>query len=160
MDFFSNSKPELIDPSIQKQIDKIIKKGGNKKTPSEKISTKIIDFYKTYISQYKFCVFIIVVVVIFLIYRYYSNKTSKSKEQKKNIQNIQNEKIYDDIYNDIMRTEVQNKTPDKIPDQISVIKNDTTIINNHKLDSDTDTSNTSEKLNIQSIYQYDDLYNF
>lgn len=155
MDYFSNSKPELVVPSIQKTINKIVKSGGNKQTISEKISNNTLYFYNTYISKYKFYILVIICVCVFLIYRYYITKNNKikmynkykkeRKERKKRKENI--EKIEKNIENKeelIIQKQPHNISED-VTSQISYESE-----NIHNGDEE-----------FQQIYPYDDeLYSF
>lgn len=85
MDFFSNSKPDLVGPKVKKSVFKIIKMGGNvNSTISDKISSIFESLYKDYISEYKLIFVIIVFIIIFLLYRYYNKeKADKIKKEEK-----------------------------------------------------------------------------
>lgn len=102
MDFFSNSKPDLVGPKVKKSVFKIIKTGGTiNATISDKISSLIESIYKDYISEYKLIVVIMVVIVIFLLYRYYSkDKTAKVKQEEKEKFSPEEERIINQIMNE------------------------------------------------------------
>lgn len=115
MDYFSNSKPNLIAPAIQSTIKKVIKKGGDKKTISEKISNNAVDLYNKYISKHKFYIIIIACVIAFLVYRYYKNK---KKENKKNDEkNIIIDNEHEENYN-FPELEEKIEQPDIRPTKI------------------------------------------
>lgn len=144
MEYFSNSKPDLIVPSIHKTVNKIIKKGANRQTISEKISNNTVQFYKTYISKYKFYILVIICVCAFLIYRYYINKSKKDKELK------ELKKIKD------MKLKLQEPEP-IIPNTIDV--SDDKILDD-KISYESDNVSNDSSQDFQQTYQYDDLYSF
>ena len=94
MSFFSNTRPNLIGNDIKRTVNKIMKKQSNNTTISDKISFRLGEFYKNYIEENKFYVFIFFIIIIFLIYRYY-NRSGK----KENYSNQDYEKLKDIIYN-------------------------------------------------------------
>lgn len=101
MDFFSKTKPNLIDPKMKKTVYKIIKKNPLNYTISEKISEMMNKFYKSYIKQNLFFILVILAIVIFLVYRYY-----KKKENDKNNENFQYE-FDEDAY---LMNDINNQT--------------------------------------------------
>ena len=96
MDFYSNSKPDLIGPKVKKSVYKIIKKNTGGAIISDKISDVLMIFYKNYISPNMFTVVIFVVVIIFLLYRYYNKGTNNDEEKFTQAES----NIIDEIFND------------------------------------------------------------
>lgn len=96
MDFYSNSKPDLVGPMVKKSVYKIMKKEIDNNTISDRISKLLTDFYKDYIKEYKLIVFLIIIFVVFLLYRYYNKE---EKEEVKEKFTKEEQKIIDEIFN-------------------------------------------------------------
>jgi len=80
MDFFSNSKPNLLSSRVNKNINKIVKVDiPINKTVSEIISDNISFLYKNYLLQNKFTSIVIFFFILFLIYRF-CNKNNQIHE--------------------------------------------------------------------------------
>lgn len=116
MDFFSNSKPDLVGPKVKKSVFKIIKNGGSDNaTISDKISSMLESIYKDYISENKLIFSLLVLTVIFLLYRYYS-KGRKSDEDR--VPNDEKEKFSPEekkIINEIMNEQTSHLKYDEQP---------------------------------------------
>lgn len=95
MDFYSNSKPNLIGPKVKNSVNDIVNKNTNNSTISDTISSMLTYFYKNYISDNKFVFITFIIFAIFLLYRYY-NKESKDVENFTEDE----QKIIDEIFND------------------------------------------------------------
>jgi hypothetical protein len=81
MEFYSNSRPNLIGSKMKKTVNKIVKDQSYNGTVSDKISHQISILYKEYVEDNKLVVFILLAIIIFLLYRYYNrrepNKTTE-----------------------------------------------------------------------------------
>ncbi len=100
MEFFSNSKPDLVGPKVRKSVYKIMKTDIDNATISDRISSMITNFYKDYISEHKLLFFFAVSIIVFLLYRYYTKeklKTQVNKEETKEKFTVEEQKIIDDI---------------------------------------------------------------
>jgi hypothetical protein len=102
MEFYSNSKPDLVGPKIKKTVYNIMKKKSTDSTISDKISNIMSTFYKNYIEQNKLITFFMIISIIFLIYRYYTNKkngSNKSNEEYINIRKHDEQNVFNEILN-------------------------------------------------------------
>jgi hypothetical protein len=81
MDFYSDSKPDLIGPKVKKAVYKITKTDVDNATISDKISNMMVEFYREYIAEHKFMFLFAIVIIIFLLYRYYNKKRNSKKEE-------------------------------------------------------------------------------
>ncbi len=96
MEFYSRSKPNLINNDIKKKVYNIIKKKTTSKyTISEKISNLMSYMYKHFIQENRGIVILIVIISLFLVYRYYNKSPRK--------ENYVNSTVLDDITNTITR---------------------------------------------------------
>jgi len=86
MEFYSRSKPNLINNDIKRKVYKIIKKKSiSKYTISEKISNLMSYMYKHYIQENKGLVIIIVIIILFLVYRYYNKSSITERYSNANV---------------------------------------------------------------------------
>jgi hypothetical protein len=99
MEFFSNSKPDLVGPKVRKSVYNIMKTDVTNATISDKISLMLTDFYKDYISENKTIFIIVVLIVLFLLYRYYNKEKQKNKDYTEKF-TIDEQNIIDNIMND------------------------------------------------------------
>ena len=70
MDFFSNTKPNLINGKTLKNMDKILSLA--KPMPVKAVSDTLYSFYDIYISPNIFVLIMLAIFAIFLAYRYWS----------------------------------------------------------------------------------------
>jgi large-conductance mechanosensitive channel len=100
MEFFSNSKPDLVGPKVRKSVYKIMKTDIDNTTISDRISSMMTNFYKDYISEYKLFFFFVVAMVVFLLYRYYTKeRKAKTGEDRQEKFTVEEQKIMDNIMN-------------------------------------------------------------
>lgn len=88
MEFYSNSKPNLIGSKMKKTVYKIMKKGSNN-TISDKISNIMSSTYTNYVKDNLLLIISIAIIIIFLTYRYY-NKKNRENFDKSNEANFNN----------------------------------------------------------------------
>lgn len=81
MEFYSNSRPDLIGGQMKKTVYKVMKKKSNNVTVSDKVSGMLSVFYQDYIGKNKFAILILLLCVAFLAYRYY-NKEDKDESSE------------------------------------------------------------------------------
>nr|QBK88930.1 MAG: hypothetical protein LCMiAC02_00230 [Mimivirus LCMiAC02] len=93
MNFFSGSKPNLVNAKIKNTVNEIINaETDNRYTISEKISSLLSNMYTKYIKKRIVYVTIFAIIIIFLIYRY-CNRTIRPEKYKNTLS------IMDDIKN-------------------------------------------------------------
>ncbi len=115
MEFYSNSKPDLVGPKVKKSVFKIIKTGGsNNATISDKISSMLESIYKDYISENKIIFLLLIMTVIFLLYRYY-NKERKSQEKEEDNEKEKFSPEEKKIINEIMIDQTKHLKYDEQP---------------------------------------------
>lgn len=94
-DFFSESKPDLINKKTLHHFEKIISKAKNIQEPNNISWTNYLyNFYEEYLKHNMFFIIVIVLLTIFLIYKY------MTKPKKDKIYPIN----YPDIINPITKT--------------------------------------------------------
>jgi len=101
MEFYSDSKPNLIGPTMKKIASKIIKMPSQNSTISDKVSNMITIFYNDYIQNNLLITFITLVFIVFLIYSYYAHQ--KNKKPKENFRNEEQK-----IINEIMKEQTEH----------------------------------------------------
>jgi len=79
MYFYSNSKPDLVLPSIKKTVFKIVNKPVVNNTLSDKIVNMAGGFYQKYVGDNTIVVIIVLAVVVLLLWRYYQGKNSSNE---------------------------------------------------------------------------------
>lgn len=77
-EYYSNAKPNLIGPRIEKTVYTLKKMEVNNNSISDKVVHFISTFYDDYIKQNKLVTFIIISIIAFLSYRYV-NRVQKEK---------------------------------------------------------------------------------
>lgn len=113
MNYYSNLRPKLIDPKLEKTIYKLSKGGGNgAMTISDKIAKAISDFYESYIQEHIFITIILLAIGAFLLYRYY-NKSSEFSEEQRKQEGFSNEES--NILKDITTTQTAHLRYDTQP---------------------------------------------
>lgn len=123
MEFYSNSKPNLIGTKINRTVYKIMKKEHSGGTISDKISNVIVSVYNKFISPNKFIVGIIIFTILFLVYRYYSKENKENKENKdKELEEFDDQlrimeegQLNNNIINEIMNEQTKHLTYDEQP---------------------------------------------
>lgn len=101
MEFYSNTKPELLGEKMKDVVYKLVNDAPKKTTISDKISKGTVIFYEAYIYPHKWIYLMLLIIIVFLIYRYYN---------KKNRENFSSS-----IINDITSTQTANLRYDTQP---------------------------------------------
>lgn len=112
MDIFSRPEPKLVNPTILKQFNKIIKNATKNEVTW---SDNIVHFYNNYIKQNLFPLLVLIIVAIFLLIRYLLKQTNDQIYKKHKIrQAINNAPIYTppQIINDELTTEIEEENDD------------------------------------------------
>jgi hypothetical protein len=137
MQFYSNSKPDLIVPKVRNSVVYVIKKKSSFNTLSDKISDLISGFYDSYICDCKIIILLLAAIFVILLCRYYDkqNKISKgtykdnkegfSSEEDKLISKLLNDKTnyleyntqpsFNRLYSVNDQHEPVNYLPDPVP---------------------------------------------
>ncbi len=112
MNFFSGSKPNLINDKIRNTVNEIINaETDTRYTISEKILNLLSNIYTNYIKKRIFFVAIFMIIIIFLIYRY-CNRTIKSSRNYGTQEKYKNTpSIMDDIKNTLTKHLMFNTQP-------------------------------------------------
>ena len=118
MEFYSNSKPNLIGSKIKKSVYTIVNTKPENSTISDKISNFLTTFYKEYIQKNKFITFLIVAVILFLVYRFLN------RGQKKEYYD-ENSEILNELIDNIEK-------PNLLPVAINQALNSSITTPNHK----------------------------
>jgi hypothetical protein len=100
MEFFSNSKPDLVNPIVRKSVFKIMKSDTSNTTISDKISSILTSFYTDFISENKTAFSIIVIMTVFLLYRYYNKKKLSKNKQSTEQFSVDEQQIINNIMNE------------------------------------------------------------
>ncbi len=101
MDFYSNTRPNLVGPRIKHTVYKIIKKKSNGSTISDKVSNSMSSIYTAYIGNNKLVAVVVIGLLLFFVYRYYKKQQEKkdgSEETKERFSNDE-KKIIEEIMN-------------------------------------------------------------
>lgn len=116
MQFYSNSKPDLIVSKVRKSIVYIMKKKSSFTTFSDKVSQIVGNFYNEYICDSKLIIIILAAITIMLLCRYYDkqnkleNRTYKDKNKKEGFTTDEQK-----IMKDIMKTQTSHLKYDTQP---------------------------------------------
>lgn len=84
MTYYSKTLPNLVNPEIDKYLEKIINADVDKLTFSDNVTNYLIFFYNSYIYKYLFVIILIIFMIICLIHRYYTNLENNKKYNNKN----------------------------------------------------------------------------
>lgn len=115
MQFYSNSKPNLVGQKIKKSVYKIMKKKSDNITISDKISNMMSSFYNNYIKENKPITFFLLFTIIFLMYRYYNKKRDDEIKKIMNNENFRYDGVEDKIMNGILKDQTSHLKYDTQP---------------------------------------------
>ena len=108
MQFYSNTKPDLIVPRVKKSVVYIMKKKSSFTTFSDKLSELVGGFYSEYICDNKLILIILVAIIIMLLCRYYDkqNRISEGTYKKDKKEGFTRDETK--IINNIMETQTKH----------------------------------------------------
>jgi len=112
-EYFSGTKPDLINNKTIKVLDKML---DVPYTPKNKIKSNFIcSFYENYIESNLFPIFVIIIFALFLIYKYYAKDLTKKKKKKKKENFLP---TFNSYYPTDMQNPYVNYLPDTIPQKV------------------------------------------
>jgi hypothetical protein len=113
MNYYSNLRPRLVDPKLEKTVYKLARGGAvGVQTISDKITKIISDFYEGYIREHIFLTIILLIMASFLIYRY-NNKNYYTTRKNIKPESFSNEES--NILKDITSTQTAHLRYDTQP---------------------------------------------